>query len=247
MTFELSPSLVNAADRYAQADAYELKFHLPCDRADQVEAWARRHLAPDPHGDAGRYLTTSLYCDTAGLDVYHRTQGFRRGKHRLRRYGDSDLIYLERKKRRGDKVRKRRVCVPGGELAMLGAPDVSLDWAGLWFFRQLRFRELRPSCRIAYHRTAFMGTSSTGPIRLTLDRDVTGVPECRWEVTPVEGGKALLPGGVILELKFRAVVPQVFLELLAELPSRGQGVSKYRLCVEAWGLAAGRNGCSRSG
>src|SRR5262245_13671657 len=101
MTFELSPSLVNASDR--TADSYELKFHLPADRADQVESWARRHLWPDPHGDDGRYLITSLYCDTSAHDVFHRTPGFRRAKHRLRRYGESALIYLERKRRRGDR------------------------------------------------------------------------------------------------------------------------------------------------
>jgi hypothetical protein len=245
MTFELSPSLVNAGSD--QAEAFELKFHLPVESAARAEAWARQRLLPDPHGEGGRYLTTTVYCDTPALDVFHRTNGFRRSKYRLRRYGESSRIFLERKNRRGDRVRKRRDEVPGEELALLAGSDVSLDWPGWWFYRQLRFRELRPTCRIAYERTAFMGQLSTGPIRLTLDRDLRGVPAREWEVTPVEGGKALLPGGVILELKFRAALPPLFLELLSELPPSMGGVSKYRLCVQAWELAGGTSWNTSSG
>jgi hypothetical protein len=247
MTFELSPSLVTPAADAAEADAYEIKFHLAADLAARVEAWARQRLSADPHGDDGRYLITTLYCDTAAVDIFHRSQGFKRSKYRLRRYGDSALVYLERKRRWGDKVCKRRDSVPVEELVFFNGPDVSLDWAGLWFYRQLRFRELRPSCRVAYARTAFMGSSPTGPIRLTLDRDVRGVPAEGWDVAPVEGGKALLNGGVILELKFRTVVPQVFLELLADLPPTGEGLSKYRLCVQTWGLAGGSSWSSPNG
>ena len=243
MTFDPSPA--NATEQLVEA--YEVKFLLPADRADGVEAWARRHLPPDSHGDGGRYQTTSLYCDTDALDVYHRSPGFKRSKHRLRRYGDSALIFLERKKRKGDRVRKKRVEVHGEHLAFFEADDVSPDWAGAWFFEQLRTRDLRPRCRIAYTRTAFVGHSYTGPIRLTIDRDVTGVPASLWEVPPVEGGKPLLPGSAILELKYQTVLPLAFRELLAELPTGGGGVSKYRHCIEACGLTGGSNGWHSTG
>ena len=243
MTFDPYPESV--AVRIT--DAYEVKFLLPADRADRIEAWARRHLSPDPHGDGGRYQTTSLYCDTDALDVYHRSPGFKRSKHRLRRYGAAHLIFLERKKRWGDQVRKQRVEVPDDELTRLDAAEVSPDWAGAWFFDRLRTRRLRPRCRITYARTAFLGDSSAGPIRLTLDRDVRGVPADLWAVAPVEGGKALLPGAAVLELKYQTVIPQVFRELLEDLPPGGGGVSKYRRCVDACGLAGGGNGCRSIG
>src|SRR5262249_9619770 len=122
---------------------------------------------------------------------------------------------------------------------LLGGVDVPDEWPGLWFFRQTQFRELRPTCLVAYHRTAFQGSSPTGPIRLTMDRGVIGIPARGWNVPPVEGGKMLLNGSVILELKFRAAVPGLFRELLEDLPPTIGRISKYRLCVEAWGLAGG--------
>jgi hypothetical protein len=238
MTFELSPSLVNGSTGGASdGDAYELKFHLPARTADQVEAWARQRLAPDPHGEAGLYLTTTLYCDTPRLDVYHRSPGFRRSKFRVRRYEQGEPIFLERKRRRGDRVRKRRDAVPLADVPLLGGSDISLDWPGLWFFRQVRFRDLRPACRIAYRRTAFQGASPLGPVRLTLDRDVIGVPAQQWDLSAVGPGRALLPGAVVMEMKFRTTLPPLFHELLGQLPPTLGRISKYRLCVEAWGLA----------
>jgi hypothetical protein len=238
MTFELSPSLAAPSTPGAlEADAYELKFHLPAACAAQVEAWARGRMTPDPHGEEGAYQTTSLYCDTPRLDVYHRSPGFRRSKYRLRRYQEGDRIYLERKRRNGDRVRKHRDGVALAELHLLGGADVPDDWPGLWFFLQARFRKLRPTCRIGYRRTAFQAVSASGPVRLTLDRDVVGVPAGAWDLSAVEQGKALLPGGVILELKFRAALPALFRALLDELPPSLGRISKYRLCVEAWGLA----------
>jgi hypothetical protein len=239
MTFELSPSLVDQSTLGShEADAFELKFHLSTADAGRVEAWARRRLLPDPHGDEGAYLTTSLYCDTAGLDVYHRSPGFRRSKFRLRRYELSSEIYLERKRRKGDRVRKRREAIELDDLPLLSGADVPPDWPGLWFFQKMCERALRPVCRIAYRRTAFQGMSSGGPIRLTLDRHVIGAPANKWDLSPLADGKPLL-AGVVLEMKFRTSLPLLFRDLLEELPPLGR-ISKYRLSVEAWGLAGER-------
>src|SRR4051812_26013707 len=91
-----SPSL--APD--GTAPAYELKFLLHEAQAQLVEAWARRRLMLDPHGEpalAGAYRTVSLYFDTPQLDVYQRTPSYKRRKFRVRRYGAAPLLFLERK------------------------------------------------------------------------------------------------------------------------------------------------------
>src|SRR6188508_2922202 len=89
MSFELSPSLVRPEAGEERSAAFELKYNLAPDQADWVEAWARARLTPDSHGDRGRYQVTTLYCDTPTFGVFHRADGCKRTKFRLRRYGQS--------------------------------------------------------------------------------------------------------------------------------------------------------------
>jgi hypothetical protein len=232
-----SPSLNRAAD--GAGPAFELKFLLDEERAQAVEEWARRRLALDPHGDpalGGAYRTTSLYCDTPELDVYHRTASYRRRKLRVRCYGSAPWAFLERKARWGDRVAKRRAAVPGEELALLARPMSVVTWPGHWFHRILQARRLEPACRIAYHRTAYVGFCPEGPLRLTLDRRVHGILTSEWSLDPIEGGLPLLTGQVIVELKFRAALPAPFKELVRDLALNPSAVSKYRLCRQAWGV-----------
>jgi hypothetical protein len=232
-----SPSL---ATRDEEGPAFELKFLLDENRAREVESWARERLVPDPHRDPtldGAYRTTSLYCDTPELDVYHRRPKYRRSKFRVRRYGAMPWVFLERKSKRGDRVAKQRVTVAEGELDSLAHPMSLVDWPGHWFHLRLLARRLGPACRITYERTAFAGTCPGGPLRLTLDRRLRGVLAQDWVAAPFEGGLPLLTGRVILEFKFRAALPALFRQLVADFRLAPAGVSKYRLCREAWGLS----------
>jgi hypothetical protein len=219
--------------------AYELKFLLDEAAARAVEAWARQRLLPDPHGRDGTYHTTSLYCDTSALDVYHRTKGFKRSKYRVRRYGETAAVHLERKTKRGDRVRKRRAVLPLEGLALLAGAEAEPDWPFAWFLRQVRFRGLRPAARIAYDRTALIGHAPEGAVRLTMDRHLVGVPTEGWELPPLRDGKPLLPGGVVVELKYQDALPGLFRELLERLPPVLARASKYRLAVQAWGREKG--------
>jgi hypothetical protein len=224
-----SPSL---SSEPGDGDAYEIKFRLTVEEAGWAESWARQHLQPDPHGDNGVYRTTSLYLDTPFLDIYHKTPGYRRSKYRLRRYGSVEWIHLERKIRRGDRVRKRRDTVTLTEVSRLLDADI-----GGWFGDRVRQRLFRPVCWIGYTRTAFLSATANGPLRLTLDRSVLGTLATTWTVPPRVEGRELLPEEVILELKYRNNLPILFHDLLAVLPSRLAGVSKYGRCVETWNLA----------
>src|SRR4051812_10453841 len=104
----MSPGLVAGLE---SLPAYELKFQLTAAEADHLEAWGRHHLTPDPHGLDGSYDTTSVYCDTADWDVFHRSPRYRRSKFRLRRYGTNPIIFLEIKSKWGDRVEKKRTGV----------------------------------------------------------------------------------------------------------------------------------------
>jgi hypothetical protein len=221
--------------------AYELKFRIDPVLAAAVEDWARRRLGPDAHGDpalGGAYLTTSLYLDTPALDVYHRTPGFRARKFRIRRYGGIPMLFLERKTKRGDRVRKRRACISDADLHLLTATASDEAWPGHWFHRRILSRGLAPAAIVSYRRTALVGTCTEGPLRLTLDREVRGVIAGDWRLAGAGDSTALLPDWVILELKFLDALPHPFKELVMEFGLSPTPVSKYRLCRDAAALVS---------
>jgi hypothetical protein len=227
--------------RRGAGPAFEVKFILPLAQAAEAETWARARLIPDPHGNDGVYRTVSLYCDTPAFDVYHRTPGYRRRKYRIRRYQGGPFVHLERKTRRGERVAKKRSVLPLGSLPLLEGGDPEPGWEWAWFPRQVRFRNLAPRARVAYTRTAFFGESPEGPMRLTIDRDLRGEPAAGWAPEDFTGGKELLPGRAVVEMKYAAVLPGLFRDLLGRLPASLGAASKYRLCMAAWEAAGGRS------
>lgn len=221
------------------ARAYEIKFLVSEPEGQAVEDWAREHLQLDAHGDPAQrnsYQTMSLYTDTPQFDVYYRTSKYRRRKFRIRRYGQGSDVFLERKTRQGDTVAKRREAVPLADLLLLGHPLSVTNWPGHWFHSRLLARDLRPVCQIRYRRTAFAGSMSEGPVRLTLDRHVQGALISEWNLEHLGDFHSLLEGLVILELKFREAMPALFKRLVQDRKLSPTGVSKYRRCLEAWSV-----------
>lgn len=225
-----SPALYHGA---ARAPAFEVKYVLTEDEAREVERRLRPRLAPDPHGDA--YRITSVYFDTPGFAVYHRGEGHRSRKYRVRRYGAEPTAFLELKTKRGGQVKKRRTQVPLDGLAWLAGP-VPPDWPGAWFARRLALRGLRPVCRVTYERVAYVGSSASGPVRLTFDRAAHGLAADGPNPEPFAGGPPLLDGEVVVEFKFLGAMPAVFKDAVAALRLSARSGSKYRRCVDALDL-----------
>jgi hypothetical protein len=221
--------------------AYELKFELSQKDVLRMKEWAHRHLRPDPHGEDGCYRVTSVYCDTPTFDVFHRTDGYRGSKLRLRRYGSAPFVFLERKVKKGDRVRKRRVEVAPEELPRLSsyvAGEIPpAGWAAGWFLDKALKKRVAPTCRVGYLRTAFFGVTGGQSVRMTIDESLIGVPARGWEAIPLQEGLDLLPGGALLELKFQDSIPALFRGLLPELPAQTARISKFRRCIQLCGLA----------
>jgi hypothetical protein len=231
--FAMSPGLAAGS----LGPAFELKFQLTAAEAEFVENWARTHLSPDCHGEGGFYRVTSVYCDTPRLDVFHRNAGFKRRKFRMRRYGEALCVFLERKSKLGDRVRKKRVEVQREELNRLAEAQTHPDWAGTWFHERILKRGLRPTVRVSYERTAFFGQAGASPVRMTLDRNLVGAAANDWDIVPLRDGLPLLHGAVLLEMKYHITMPELFRDLLPHLPAQPARVSKYRHCVHMCGLA----------
>ena len=232
----MSPSIDFRENREFAA---EMKFVVSPETGEKICAWARTHLDPDPNGNGDaedEYRITSLYFDTEGFDVFRRNGSFGRSKFRIRKYGASEQVFLERKLKTRGLVAKRRSLVPAGELPWLGGENRNGAWRGTWYQRRIVLRQLRPVCQIAYERTARVGRSEQGPIRLTIDRQLRAVPVQEIEFLE-DPGQPVAPEHLIVEMKYRAVFPALFKGLVETFALTPAAISKYRLSVRQLGLA----------
>jgi len=242
----VSPSL--RANGSFLLPAYEMKFLLDAEQAGRIEDWCARNLQRDPHGDPamdGAYQTTSLYTDTTRWDVFRKSPGYERRKFRVRRYGDLPYLFVERKSKNRNRVWKKRSVIDNDTLILLAAPTSPPDWSGRWFHEQLVRRGLRPSCRVTYHRKAWFGTTPDGlPLRVTIDRNIFGVPCNEWLLQPVREGRELFAGQAIIELKYRSALPALFKQVIAAFSLVPSAASKYRRCCETWGKSLNIQGAT---
>lgn len=233
----LSPSLRRNGER---VPSFELKFLLPEARARELEALLGPLLALDPHGNpalGGAYRTATLYLDTPELTVLRATDGRRRRKHRARRYGAGDVIFLERKVKVGDRVRKKRACIPLADLALLNGAGLTEDSPAAWFQQKVASGNLRPQSLVWYERIAYCGVLSGSPVRLTFDRDVRGLPINEWRLSRDAEAAPPLLADVICELKFAWSMPQAFKRAIETLQLTPVRLSKYRLAMQRAGIA----------
>lgn len=255
------PSVSSADDATSRKRAgehrfgqYELKFLLSETIALQVMDWARQHMARDPVAQCDEremYHVHTVYLDTPALGVFGRAGALRTRKYRLRRYGNEDTIWLERKAKVRGRVKKRRTAVSEPEVACLYSDDVSLHWSGHWFRRRVKLRQLQPVCSVTYERFARVGLTPEGPIRMTLDRAIGGLGLAQsaagsWEVPRTSlSGLDRLNGLCILELKYPTSVPALFKGVMSDFTIAPLKVSKFRTCMETW--VAGEANASEAG
>jgi len=220
--------------------ASEIKFMVAADLGERIREWARVNLEPDPYGGGpfnDRYHTASLYFDTAAGDVFHRRRSFGRSKYRVRRYGAAAFAFLERKLRKPGILVKWRTIVSLDTIDRLADPEPDGDWPGEWFHRRLLLRQIRPVAELSYWRVARFARTADGPARLTLDEDLRAVPVTEPRFTGLDG-QEVLPGQMILELKYRQHPPAIFKRLVETFALEPQRASKYRLGMAAMGHGA---------
>lgn len=225
--------------RESRDHAREIKFVVEAARAPEVQAWMRANLAPDEFGSGpehDQFETSSLYFETAAFDVFHRRGSYGKSKYRIRRYGTSPIMFLERKFRTDRVLIKRRTTASLDEFARLegNAPDP--DWYGYWFHRRLVARQLQPLVQVSYVRTARLGHSSHGRVRMTIDFDLRVLPLPDRAFLPGVG-LPLMEGQNIIELKFCATLPMIFRQVIDQFALKTQPVSKYRSGLALLGLS----------
>ena len=219
----------------------ELKFLVDGSTADAIRRWARPRTTPDPHGtgpSGDQYRTTTIYFDTDAFDVYWRRGSYGRSKLRVRRYGEADQAFVERKLRTNALLVKRRTLVRLAALSRLEDPRVE-DLPARWFHDRLRMRRLAAVCQVSYTRTARVLRTPYGTARLTLDTDLGAQSIVHPEYQP---GHGVLVNGThtIVEVKFAVAMPALFKLIVEEFRLEPVRVSKYRLAMDTIAPAVAR-------
>jgi hypothetical protein len=225
--------------RESRAHAREIKFVVEAARGPEVQAWMRANLAPDPFGsgpEQDQFETSSLYFETGEFDVFHRRGSYGRSKYRVRRYGTSSIMFFERKFRTERVLIKRRTTASLDDFARLEGHELDPAWYGYWFHRRLVARQLKPLVQVSYVRTARLGHSSHGQVRMTIDFDLRVLPLPDRAFLPGVGFP-LMEGQNIIELKFCATLPMIFRQLIDHFALKVQPVSKYRAGLALLGLS----------
>ena len=187
---------------------WEWKVQVAPEVSARVATLAGTLLAPDPYAlaaRAGAYLVTSVYLGVPG-DRAHADSP----RWRVRRYGDDDGVWLERKTNRAGRVEKQRVAADAGVVERAAADLPADDPARAWL-AEVEARGLVPAVTVAYEREAWLLPGTTA--RLTLDRRLRARPAAVRLPDERDGGVPFLEDHV-LELKFDDAPPEPFRRIL---------------------------------
>ena len=225
--------------RETRAHAREIKFVVDAARGPELQAWMRANLAPDEFGSGpehDQFETSSLYFETGQFDVFHRRGSYGKSKYRVRRYGTSPIMFLERKFRTERILIKRRTTAALEDFRRIELPEPDPEWYGYWFHRRLLARRLKPLVQVSYVRTARLGSSPHGKVRMTLDLDLRVLPLPDGAFLPGVG-LPLMQESNIIEVKYCVTLPPIFREVISQFSLTTQPVSKYRAGLALLGLS----------
>ena len=194
-------------------------------------------MLPDPHGDNGSQIITSLYFDDrTDSALLEKLDGIRvHTKYRVRTYdfGQSP-VQLERKVKRGIMTEKYGATITPEAVSMLSDPQSDFSEFGkkaLILATEMRAKGQIPAIIVRYRRDAFVFPEMD--CRLTFDTNVEALSgNADYLFDESAGGIPALPRQtVVMEVKYGDRAP-VFLRKIAANSGMQLSVSKYALCRE---------------
>ncbi len=167
----------------------------------------------------------TMYYDTDDMDMYirHHDRQLVRQKIRVRQYVDSDLTFLEiKKKNNKGRTKKKRIEVPGFELqAQTLGHSKREDWSVEDFIAaksRYTWEDISPHLWTKFHRITLVNKLKTE--RLTIDMNLV------WE-NVVTGESKTYPDLVIVELKRDGNVPSLMTGIMLSNRVHPFKISKY--------------------
>lgn len=190
----------------------------------------------DPHAQAkGYYTIRSLYFDSlSDKALREKLDGVsQREKFRIRYYdGDTSIIHLEKKVKRGGLGYKVSCCLTAQEVQRLLNGDtlwMAADRRGLVveLYAKMKAQGLRPKTIVDYERIPFV--YGPGNVRVTVDYNIRTSLCCKDFLTP---HSPTIPtgGDMVLEVKWDDYLPTVIRHAVQLKGRRETAFSKYGTC-----------------
>lgn len=217
---------------------HEYKYLISAAAAELLKRRLPTVMARDPHaGPNGVYTIRSLYFDDSNYSAYEEKMSgvADRTKYRIRYYNyDTRGVRLEKKEKHGDLTRKTgtRITLEDALHLQSGSHTACPDTQGE-LISELRSKiscGLRPAILVDYDRTPFV--CNAGQTRITLDENIRTRPYCpELQASHEAMIPVLVPGQVVLEVKFNNFLPGYLADALADIPKVHMAISKYVLCL----------------
>ena len=217
---------------------HELKFKISNSAAEVLKQ--KLSLIMDKDNNAfykdGSYLIKSLYFDNRDSDSYYEKMDgvLYRKKYRIRIYNEDDsFIRLEKKMKHNNMTAKEQMLISKDIYSkILDGKINEIDGAKgllLEFLNEYRTKGLVPSIIVAYHRTAFIYPISD--VRITFDANISsGLYNYDLFDKKMPTFSVDEKGKQVLEVKFNEILPLHIANLLNDIPSCREAVSKFAIC-----------------
>ena len=217
---------------------HELKFKISNSAAEVLKQKLSLILGKDKNAyyEDGSYLIKSLYFDDRDSSSYYEKMDgvLYRKKYRIRMYNDVDtFIRLEKKMKHNNYTAKEQMLISKdiyskilyGKIDEIENPDGLL----LEFITNYKNKGLVPSVIVEYHRTAF--TYPISDVRITFDSNIQS-SLYNYDLFNTSYPRYIVdePGKQVLEVKFNEVLPLHIANILNDIPSCREAVSKFAIC-----------------
>jgi len=217
---------------------HELKFKISNSAAEVLKHKLSLIMNKDKFAKYkdGSYTIKSLYFDDReSTSYYEKIDGvLYRKKYRIRIYNDDDrFIRLEKKMKHNNLTAKEQVLISKEIYSKIldGRINDINDAEGLLeeFINEIKYKSLVPSIIVDYHRTAY--TYQISDVRITFDSNIkSGL----YNYNLFENNSPLYSvdeiGKQVMEVKFNEILPLHIANLLQDIPSCREAVSKFAIC-----------------
>lgn len=216
----------------------EYKYLISSALADELKEYFSKYTVLDEANSEGKpYIIRSLYFDSPSLTFCQEKMNGdnERTKVRIRAYSDKteEKVFLEMKKKFGDRTHKERMPIAHEDYAKLMRGDTEfLLNSDNFFFKKIwylsNFYRLTPKVLNRYERTSFIDKFAN--FKISFDENLTNSsPESLYKETSL-----LEPtiNGVIMEVKFGSLLPNYFMDMIKKYGLRQHPNSKYVLSIQ---------------